>query len=77
MPVTIMTAANEVSLMKRDDLEQMIDRMGLSRVLFLMAEICAEKADHIETTWQDRPLSREWIKDAKALDKLAAVIRVT
>jgi len=69
--------SSDLSLMKRDDLEQMIDRLGLSRVLFLMAEICAEKADHIETNWQDRPLAYEWIKDAKALDKLAAVIRVT
>lgn len=67
----------DLSLMNRDDLEQMVDRLGLSKVLFMLAEICHEKADHVETNWQDRVLASEWIKDAKAIEKLAAKNRVT
>lgn len=59
------------------DIEEMIDKVGLSKFLFMLAEVCGEKAEHIRTNWQDRNLAKEWDADAKAIEKLAAKIRTT
>lgn len=46
---------------ERDALESLIDAAGLSPVLEALSEICAEKADHIESTYTDSaPLARRW-----------------
>jgi hypothetical protein len=63
--------------MNKDDLEMMIDKFGLSKVLFFIAEICHEKSDHVQTNWQDNNLAKEWTVDAKAIERLAAKTRVT
>ncbi len=63
--------------MTKDDLEMMIDKCGLSKVLFFIAEICHEKADHVETNWQDKALAKEWSKDAKTVERIAAINRLT
>jgi hypothetical protein len=62
--------------MNRDDLEQMVDRLGLSKVLFMLAEICHEKADHVETNWQDRVLAADWRKASRAVDRIAETVPV-
>lgn len=36
-----------------DGLEAMIDKVGLSKVLFLLAEVCDGKAEHLRSNWQD------------------------
>jgi hypothetical protein len=63
--------------MDKDDLEMMIDKYGLSKVLFFIAEICHEKADHVQVNWQDSVLAKEWTADAKTVERLAAKTRVT
>jgi hypothetical protein len=63
--------------MNKDDLEIMIDKFGLSKVLFFIAEICHEKADHVQTTWQDNVLAKEWTTDAKAVERIAAKNRLS
>jgi len=63
--------------MNRDDLEMMIDKHGLSKVLFWIAEICHEKADHVKSNWQDRELAKAWNVDAKAVERIAAKDRIT
>lgn len=45
-----------------DELEQMIDRHGLASVLSMVADICYEKSEHIESNWQDRQLAKLWTK---------------
>jgi hypothetical protein len=61
----------------KDEIEQMVDKVGLSKFLFMLAEICNEKAEHIQTNWQDRNLAKEWTADARAIEKIAAKIRTT
>ena len=60
-----------------DDLEQMVDKAGLSKVLFWLSTICDAKADHLASNWQDDNAAKEWKADARAIDKLAAKIRTT
>lgn len=60
--------------MPQDDLEvieRIIDRVGLHDTLALMAEICREKASHIDTNWQDTRLAQKWDRAADAIDKVA------
>jgi hypothetical protein len=61
----------------KDEIEQMVDKVGLSKFLFMLAEVCNEKAEHIQTNWQDRNLAKEWTADARAIEKIAAKIRTT
>jgi hypothetical protein len=61
----------------RYELELMIDKIGLSHVLFKLAEVCGDKAEHLRSNWQDEKAAKEWIADARAIEKLAAKIRST
>lgn len=51
--------------------EAIIDRVGLSVVLSLIADICTEKANHVESNWQDAALAAQWESAAAWVDKLA------
>jgi hypothetical protein len=42
------------------ELETLIDRTSLQSVLMALSEICCEKAEHVETAWQDKHLARAW-----------------
>ena len=53
--------------MKRDltkseklTLESLVDTASLQGVLMALSEICGEKAEHIETNWQDKWTARQW-----------------
>lgn len=48
------------SLALSEELEALIDLLGLESVLSSIASICLEKADHIESNWQDASLSKCW-----------------
>jgi len=61
----------------KDEIEQMVDKVGLSKFLFMLAEVCNEKAEHVQVNWQDRNLAKAWESDARAIEKIAAKIRVT
>jgi len=43
-----------------EQLEKLLDTMGLHNMLGAIAIICGEKAEHIETVWQDRKLAKKW-----------------
>lgn len=60
-----------------DELEILVDKVGLSKALFLLAEICDGKAEHLRSNWQDANAAKEWTADARAIEKLAAKIRTT
>ena len=47
-----------------ETVEAYIDRFSLAELLQIVGEICAAKADHIETNWQDRDTAREWTRAA-------------
>lgn len=46
--------------MNENDLEKLIDSTSLSEVLAMLANICYEKAQHIETNWQDDLTASAW-----------------
>ncbi len=53
-------------------LESIIDAYGLAETVSALSIICGEKADHIESNWQDSPLSAHWQDASNKLDKLAS-----
>lgn len=56
--------------MTRDDLEMMIDSVGLGNVVDLLEEICYEKAEHLRSNWQDESAAKHWEHDAREFDKV-------
>jgi hypothetical protein len=48
-------------------LEGMLDRHGLYGVTDMLAAICAEKAEHVRSNWQDDGTARVWDRRAKRL----------
>ena len=57
---------------RKDELEALVDTLGLERVLELLGEVCCDKADHLRTNWQDEAQARAWERSAKVLDKASA-----
>lgn len=53
------------------ELENMVDRHGLVAVLSMLADVCSEKAMHVESVWQDRHTMRVWNKASDQLSKVA------
>jgi hypothetical protein len=58
---------------EKDDLELMIDRIGLTAFANVLADICYEKAEHVSVNWQDKNLARIWRKASTSAQKLAAI----
>lgn len=52
-------------------IEKLIDSFGLFPVVAAVIDICYAKAEHVETAWQDGPLTEAWSKAATILDKAA------
>lgn len=51
-------------------LESLVDETRLSKVLCFLAEICAEKAVHIETNWQDVDTAKPWRAACQQIETL-------
>jgi hypothetical protein len=51
-------------------LETLIDKHGLAAVLSAMSEVCAEKAEHIRSNWQDRATAKPWDEVSNTFDDL-------
>jgi hypothetical protein len=49
--------------------EALIDHHGVQQVLSVMSIICAEKAEHIVASYDDRPLARKWVRAANQLGR--------
>lgn len=58
-----------------DVLERMIDLVGLPDVLGALEFVCAQKADHVASNWQDASLSKAWERAMAALEAAEAKIR--
>ena len=56
-------------------LEQIIDATSVAKVLDMMSGICGQKADHIQSNWQDAPLARKWQRASDRLHKLSGEFR--
>ena len=55
----------------QDHIEGLIDRHSLNYVLNCVAQICFEKADHVQSTWNDKPLSDQLEKTAVLIEQIA------
>lgn len=58
----------------RLDLEKLTDRYGLSSVLTAVANLCADKGEHVESNWQDGPLAIAWYQASATIEELASRI---
>ena len=58
-----------------DQLEQIVDRVGLKMTIEALAIICDLKADHIISAWQDPNTAAAWQHNTKVLDATAQRIK--
>lgn len=54
-----------------EELEKLVDAVGLFHVVTGLELICNEKAEHIRANWQDKVLARKWETAGKRLYKAA------
>lgn len=54
-----------------EEIESILDRASLHKFLDGLAQICFEKAMHVDETWQDRTLSKMWDRAGSSIEKLA------
>lgn len=66
-----MTQLNQAA---KDTLEMLIDHNSLDAVLDALSVICAEKAEHLTSNWQDKAAARDWIKASNLVDATAGRI---
>jgi len=59
---------------ERDQLEALLDRMGVADFFVALTQIAGEKSDHAIEAWQDRYLAQRWERLSTKFDKLAAAI---
>lgn len=52
--------------------ETLVDENSLADVLLALARMCNEKAEHLESNWQDEITARVWDRAARKLDRLSA-----
>jgi len=57
------------------EIEEHIDKMGLSNFLQIVASICYEKSQHILESYDDTSLAKSWDSDGTKIDNLASRIR--
>ena len=65
MPTPILTAE------QGEALESLIDRASVQSVLYAIAVICREKAQHIQENWQDSTTAGCWRFTAAHVEKAA------
>lgn len=58
------------------DLESLIDLRGLEHVLDCIGLICHEKSEHIEASYGDKMLAREWRDSGNQISSLGARVAV-
>jgi hypothetical protein len=52
----------------QDAIEDMIDKSNLADVLGAIVNICHEKAEHLESNWQDQGAAKLWKHAAKRVE---------
>lgn len=57
-----------------EQIDHLIDEMGVSNLLNLIALVCREKAQHIRNEWQDPNAALNWDDTANKLDRLATKV---
>lgn len=52
-----------------DDLEDMVDAVGIHGIMDALSTIASEKADHVRANWQDDAMAKEWDRVARYLSQ--------
>ena len=60
-----------MSTSPHEELELLLDKIGLPLLLASLADIANEKAEHVATNWQDQNLAKRWRKAGTALGTLS------
>lgn len=60
----------------RDELEAIVDAIGLGMTLSVLAMIAGDKADHLRSNWQDAGTAKVWEAAGRDIGKLAAKIDI-
>jgi hypothetical protein len=58
-----------------DSLEMLVDSLGLVQVVEILASLCFDKQEHLETNWQESPASldlKAWKHNGGYLYKVAS-----
>lgn len=55
-----------------NQLEDIVDVIGLTETLTALANICYLKAEHLESNWQDSASAKTWTRDAATIEKIIA-----
>lgn len=72
------TTADRITTETKEQLERIIDRVGLELALEWIAEICWEKAEHLRTNWQDQGRqSKDWDRDGRIIATTAGKMRAS
>lgn len=61
--------ADATELPIAEQLEAMIDSIGLAKLLDTIAIVCLEKSEHVLTNWQDKTLAKQWSNAYQAVVK--------
>ena len=57
--------------MNKDDLEALVDKLGMDAVVTWLEDIAYEKAYHLRCNWQDGQSAKVWDKIARVLGRTA------
>jgi len=57
-----------------DIIETLVDKIGASGVLDVLAVVCWSKAQHIEENWQDKETAKTWGRDANKVYSLSCKV---
>jgi hypothetical protein len=55
----------------KDQIEKMIDERGLPAIINILADICFEKAEHVETNYNDKVTAKAWTRYGDRCSALA------
>jgi|TARA_Y100000310_G_scaffold249019_2_gene255016 hypothetical protein len=58
----------------RDTIENLVDWHGLDNVIDALADVCAEKAKHIRTNWQDMETAKHWDRASYAVNSSLGIV---
>lgn len=56
------------------ELEKLVDATGLQSIVEGLSRICHEKAEHIRSSYNDKPLARLWEKNGNLFGKFSSKI---
>jgi hypothetical protein len=59
----------------QNEIEAILDRHPIDELVSALAEVCANKADHVN--WQDKHLAKLWQRNAIALNQVQAKLQAT